>query len=56
MDWTDLEIGALRRASNAAGEYLEKINKTDLSQMTNDEWMTMMEVIVSTFEKHAIPF
>lgn len=56
MDWTELEINALRRASDAAGEYLEKINKTDLSKMTSDEWMTMMEITVSTFEKHTIPF
>lgn len=33
-----LETGAAAKASEAAGEYLEQIGKTDLATMTDAEW------------------
>lgn len=34
-----LETGAVAAASEAAGQYLEQIGKTDLAQMTEAEWL-----------------
>lgn len=50
IDATEREIAALEAASAPAGEYLESIGKTDFSKMTYDEWMTMIEVIVTAFQ------
>lgn len=33
-------------AGQMAGEYLESINKTDLSALTSDEWRTFLDIIV----------
>lgn len=34
-----LEIGAAAKASPAAGEYLDRIGKSDLAAMTEEEWL-----------------
>lgn len=49
VDPTETEIAAMRYASDMAGEYLESLEKTDLATMTEDEWMNLMEVIITGF-------
>jgi hypothetical protein len=56
MDWTPLEIKALLRTSEVAGEHLDMIGKTDLATMTEEEWMTFLEVTVAGFLQAAVPF
>jgi hypothetical protein len=42
------EITAIMAASEPAGSYLEGIGKTDLAQMNESEWMTLLECIIVT--------
>ena len=37
-------------ASPMAGEYLESIGKTDLAVLTDTEWLTLLEVIVTAYQ------
>lgn len=46
---TEHEVAAMQAAGEQAGEYLESIAKTDLAVMSDDEFMTMIEVIVTGF-------
>ena len=45
MSLTRDEVEAIRYASRKAGEYLDSIGKSDLSTMTEDEWMILNETI-----------
>lgn len=49
IDPTEQEIEAIQAASEPAGEYLESIGKTDLATMTEEEWLTLLEVVVTAF-------
>ena len=49
-DPTPHEIDALLAASPAGGEYLEKLGKTDLAVLTEDEWMGFIEAVVTAFQ------
>lgn len=42
-----IEEEALRAGGDAAGAYLEKIGKTDLAQLSQEEWLTFL----ATFEE-----
>ena len=44
------EIAAIEAASPMAGEYLESIGKTDLAVLTDAEWMTLLEVVVTAYQ------
>src|SRR5206468_14766 len=44
---TPQEIEAMLAASPAGGAYLEKLGKTDMATMTEDEWMGLTEAIVA---------
>ncbi len=46
-DWNRIEEEALRAGGDAAGAYLDKIGKTDLAVLTEEEWLTML----ATFEE-----
>lgn len=53
IDKTAEEQAAIKRAGKAGGEYLESIGKVDLSSLTEDEWLTFIECIVTEW---SIPF
>lgn len=46
---TKHEIAAIMATSEPAGAYLEKIGKTDLATMTQDQWMNFLEVVCTAF-------
>lgn len=39
-------------ASQAAGEYIESISKTDLSTFTEHEWSNLIRTVVIAFQDH----
>jgi len=49
IDPTKHEIAAMQAASPVAGEYIESIGKTDMAAFTVEEWMTLIEVIVTAY-------
>ena len=50
VDPDEHEIAAIEAASPMAGEYLESIGKTDLVVLTEAEWMTLLEVVVTAYQ------
>jgi hypothetical protein len=50
MELTPQEITAILAASPAGGEYLEKLGKTDLAVLTEDEWMGFLESVIRAFQ------
>jgi hypothetical protein len=50
VDPDEHETAAIAAASPAAGEYLESIGKTDLVALTGDEWLTLLEVVVTAYQ------
>ena len=50
IDPDEHEIAAIQAASPMAGEYLESIGKTDLAVLTDTEWLTLLEVIVTAYQ------
>ena len=49
IDPTPNEITAMEGASPAAGEYIDSLDKTDMAAFTYEEWMTLIEVIVTAY-------
>jgi Family of unknown function (DUF6511) len=49
VDPTKHEVAAMRAASPMAGEYMESLGKTDLAVFSEAEWLTLIEVIVTTY-------
>lgn len=37
---------SLEFAGQCAGEYLEEVGKTDLADLTEKEWLTLLDVVV----------
>ena len=50
IDPDEHEIAAIQAASPMAGEYLESIGKTDLAVLTDTEWLTLLEVIITAYQ------
>ena len=50
IDPDEHEIAAIEAASPMAGEYLERIGKTDLAVLSEAEWLTLLEVIVTAYQ------
>ncbi len=50
IDPTPNEIAAMRAGGQAAGEYLESIGKTDLAVLTEAEWLTLLEVVITAYQ------
>lgn len=50
----DIIKKANEHASDMAGEYLDSINKTSLSELSRDEWMTLIDVITKNYELEKI--
>ena len=51
VDPTAQEIDAMLHASPAGGDYLEKLGKTDMALFSEDEWMGLIESIVTAFQE-----
>lgn len=64
LDLPHFEKQALDAASDAAGQHLERIGKTDLATMTGEEWHELLALIFVTAaakiqrltEEDAVPF
>ena len=52
IDPTPNETAAMVEGGKAGGEYLESIGKTDLVTLTEPEWDTFVEVIVTGYCDH----
>ena len=50
IDPDEHEIAAIAAASPMAGEYLESIGKADLAALTEAEWLTLLEVIITAYQ------
>lgn len=50
IDLDEHETAAIAAASPMAGEYLESIGKTDLATLTEAEWLTLLEVVVTAYQ------
>jgi hypothetical protein len=50
VDPDEHEIAAIAAASPMAGEYLDSIGKTDLAVLTEAEWLTLLEVIITAYQ------
>jgi hypothetical protein len=49
MDKTEHETLALEKASDQAGEYLEELGEADLRKLSREQWMTLLEVVVTAW-------
>ena len=49
IDGIDIIEQANEYASDMAGEYLNELQKYDLSQLSNDEWMELINVITKNY-------
>lgn len=59
IDPTDIEKQAMQKAGQYGGEYLEHLKKTDVGEMSVDEWATFVECIVTGYTEsmqNAAPF
>jgi hypothetical protein len=43
------DVASAENTSPMAGEYLDSINKSDLAELTPEEWDTLLEVIVGAY-------
>jgi len=50
-DLTEIEQDALMDAGDAAGQYLDGLQKTDIATMTEAEWREFLRLIVDGFGK-----
>jgi hypothetical protein len=54
VDPDEHEIAAIAAASPMAGEYLDSIGKTDLAVLTEAEWLTLLEVIITAYQDELV--
>jgi hypothetical protein len=52
IDPTRNERAAMLHGAEMAGEYLDSLGGTDFSQLSVEEWHTLIEVIVTGFCDH----
>lgn len=50
VDPDEHEQAALEFASQMGGEYLESVGVTDLAQITAEQWLTLVECIVTGYQ------
>lgn len=53
-DKNEHEVAAIEHASDMAGEFLESLRKTDLAKLTREEWLTLLDVIVTGYQDKMI--
>jgi hypothetical protein len=56
VDATDRELGYVREAGEVGGQYLESINKFNLMELSEDEWLTFLQAVIGTYNDNSIPF
>ena len=49
IDPNEYEQAALQLAAEVSGEYAESLGRTDLAQWSQQEWQTLIEVVVTAF-------
>lgn len=49
---SEVEMEAMARAGRDAGGYLMDVGKTDMSQLSKDEWAKFSSVMILGFELH----
>lgn len=49
IDATKDELAAMEEGGVLGGEYLDSIGKSDLGQLTEDEWLTFLRCVVSGY-------
>lgn len=49
IDPTPNEIAAMQAGGEAAGEYLESLDRSDLARLSREEWQTLIEVVVTGY-------
>lgn len=52
IDPTPNERAAMAHGGAMAGEYLDSLRKTDLAQFSTEEWLILMEVIITGYCDH----
>ena len=52
IDPTPNETAAMVEGGKAGGAYLDNLGRTDLAQLTEEEWDTFVEVIVTGYCDH----
>ena len=52
IDPTPNERAAMAHGGVMAGEYLDSLGRTDLAQLSTEEWHTLIEVIVAGYCDH----
>ena len=52
IDPTANETAAMVEGGKAGGAYLDSLGQTDLAQLTEEEWDTFVEVIVTGYCDH----
>jgi len=52
IDPTPNEQAAMLHGAKMAGEYLDSLRRTDLAQLSIEEWHTLVEVIVTGYCDH----
>lgn len=45
----EIEIAAMRAAGNVAGEFLDRLGKTDLASLSRDEWEEFLGLVIIGF-------
>tara|TARA_R110000851_G_scaffold99923_2_gene215267 strand:- start:21 stop:227 length:207 start_codon:yes stop_codon:yes gene_type:complete len=48
-DEEEAHVESLKYASENAGEYLEELKKTDLADLSYDEWMELLNVVQKNY-------
>ena len=56
IDYITIDIESAEDAGRFAGQYLEKIGKTDLATLTRDEWINFLLVVIGKYRDFEIPF
>jgi len=49
IDYITIDIESAEYAGHYAGQYLEKIGKTDMATLTRDEWINFLLVVVGKY-------
>ncbi len=52
IDPTPNERAAMTHGGAMAGEYLDSLGKSDLALFSSEEWLTLLEVIVTGYCDH----
>lgn len=50
IDPTEHEIEAIMASGEPAGEYLDSIGKTDLAELTEDQWYSFLECVITGYQ------